>query len=155
MSTDPLDVVRRGYDAFADLDMDRFVADWHPEIVWDVSGYEGWPGQATTYTGADDILSEFANLMTHKGGVTIEDLRLEALGGGRVIALYRECFRDRDTGEPQTQDVGIIYLVLDGLVERVEVFTGHDAAWHRAAQPESRPLVEDVRMSPSANAARL
>lgn len=141
MSKDALAVVRRGYEAFAELDMDRFVADWHPEIVWDVSGYDGWPGAATTYTGADDILTEFANLMTVKGGVTIEDLRLEALGGGRVLALYRECFRARETGEPQSVDVGVVYEVNEGLVERVDVFTGHDAAWHRAAQP-ALPLSE-------------
>jgi ketosteroid isomerase-like protein len=133
MSMDAVTVVRRGYDAFAELDMDRFVADWHPEIVWDVSGYDGWPGERSLYSGADDILSEFANLMTHKGGVTIEDLQLEDLGEGHVLALYQECFRDRETGEMQALEVGILYEVAEGMIERVDVLTGHGAARERAA----------------------
>jgi ketosteroid isomerase-like protein len=128
MSKDALAVVRRGYDAFAELDMDRFIADWHPEIVWDVRGYEGWPGAADTYTGVDDILAEFANLMTHRGGVTIEDLTFEDLGEGRVLAFYSESSRDRETGLPEAVEVGILYRVSEGMVEHVSVFTGHDAA---------------------------
>jgi ketosteroid isomerase-like protein len=133
MSKDALAVVRRGYDAFGELDMDRFIADWHPEIVWDVSGYDGWPGGSAVYTGTDDILSEFANLMTHRGGVSIDDLRLSDLGGGRVLALYRESFRDRDTGDARLIEVGILYEVADGMVERADVFTGHDNARRASA----------------------
>jgi ketosteroid isomerase-like protein len=128
MSEDAVAVVRRGYAAFAELDMDSFIADWHPEIVWDVSGYEGWPGGASAYAGADDILSEFANLMTAKGGLTIERLQLQDLGADRVLALYTECYRDRRSGEPVELEVGVVYELDEGMIQRVDVLTGHDNA---------------------------
>ena len=44
MSDRNVEIVRRGFDAFETMDMDAFIADWHPDVIWDVRGYRDWPG---------------------------------------------------------------------------------------------------------------
>ena len=39
-----VELVRRGFDAFETMDMEQFTAGWAPDVLWDVSGYDGWPG---------------------------------------------------------------------------------------------------------------
>jgi ketosteroid isomerase-like protein len=122
------DIVRGGFDALERLDMDAFVADWHPEVVWDVSGYDGWPGDRTAYRGKGEILAEFANFLTRLESQHIDMHEIREVGDDCAIALYHETRRMHDVPEPIEVDVGIVYLMRDGQILRMEVYTGHDRA---------------------------
>jgi ketosteroid isomerase-like protein len=126
------DVVRRGFAAFDTLDMDAFVADWHPDVIWDVSRYEGWPGDRVEFRGVADILAHFAEFHRDAHGLTVDIHEIRALDDERVIAVYTETRRDDDSDTRTSTDIGIVYRLEDGKVTRMEVYTGHQAA-RRAA----------------------
>ena len=37
-----VEVIRRSFDAFESMDVERWVADWADDVEFDVSGYEPW-----------------------------------------------------------------------------------------------------------------
>jgi ketosteroid isomerase-like protein len=124
-------IVRRGFDAFETMDMEAFTADWHPDVLWDVSGYEGWPGSKHEYHGAADILTEFAGFMSTVRSLQVNVREVRRVGD-RVIALYHERRLDSGAPEPVDLDIGILYDLSGGKVTRMEVHTGHENA-RRAA----------------------
>lgn len=132
MSESNVEIVRRGFDAFETMDMDAFVADWHPDLVWDVHGYEDWPGARTEYKGPPEILAEFANFMSTVRALEVNDLEVTGLDDDRVLATYSERRINEGDVSPVTLDIGIVYQLTDGKMTRIEVYTGHDKA-RRAA----------------------
>jgi ketosteroid isomerase-like protein len=124
-----VEIVRRGFDAFQTMDMDAFTKDWHPQLVWDVSGYDDWPGSKTSYVGAPEILQEFGNFMGSVRGLEVTNLEITPLNDGRVLATYHERRINDGEAEPVHLDIGIVYeLQDDGTITRIEVYTGHARA---------------------------
>jgi ketosteroid isomerase-like protein len=123
-----LDIVRRGFDAET-MDMDAFTADWAPDLVWDVHGYEDWPGDKTQYTGAPEILAEFGNFMGSVRALEVTDLEITELDDNRVLATYHERRINEGESQPVHLDIGIVYeFDGEGTITRIEVYTGHDQA---------------------------
>jgi ketosteroid isomerase-like protein len=114
------EIVRKGFESFQRLDLDGFTKDWHPDVVWDLSRYEGWSGEQTTYTGTAEVLAGFADYL---GSAKVSGLQVEAVNEDRVLGLHLE---KRDL--TQTIEIGVIYELHQGQVTRVDVFTGHAAA---------------------------
>jgi ketosteroid isomerase-like protein len=127
-----VEIVRRGFEAFETMDMDAFTADWHPQLVWDVSGYDGWPGSKTSYVGAPEILQEFGGFMGSVRGLQVTDLEVTPLEDGRVLATYHERRINEGDTEPVHLDIGIVYELDADWITRIEVYTGYDRA-RRAA----------------------
>jgi ketosteroid isomerase-like protein len=127
-----VDIVRRGFVALETLDLDALVAGWDPDVVWDVSGYDGWPGEHTVYRGPATILAEFGRFMTTIESQEVDVKEIRELDPSRVLALYTEVRRDRRFTEPTTLDVGIVYTLAEGRIVHMAVHTGHDRA-RRAA----------------------
>jgi ketosteroid isomerase-like protein len=132
VTDDPeVELVRRGFDAFETMDMEQFTAGWAPDVLWDVSGYEGWPGAEHQYRGAAEILAEFGKFMS-----TVRSLRVDVHEvrrvGDRVLALYTERRRDEGQAEEAVLDIGIVYTLDGGEITRMDVHTGHPNA-RRAA----------------------
>ena len=128
MPEDPeVELVRRGFDAFETMDMEQFTAGWSPDVLWDVSGYEHWPGSKTCYRGAPEILAEFGQFMS-----TVRSLRIDVHEvrrvGDRVLALYTEYRREEGEREEAVLDIGIVYEFGDGQITRIDVHTGHPNA---------------------------
>jgi ketosteroid isomerase-like protein len=125
---DHVEIVRRAFVGFQQLDLDAFTADWAPEIVWDLSGYDNWDGSKTVYQGAPEILDEFATYMGRIRGFGASDLEVVPLDDGRVLSTHRE--RRRNPGETEVirLDIGAIYTFKDARITRVEVHTGHSKA---------------------------
>jgi ketosteroid isomerase-like protein len=117
------DIVRQGFEAFQHLDLDGFTKDWHPDVVWDLSNYEGWTGEETTYTGTAEVLAGFADYLGSAKSFEVSGLQVEAVDGERVLGLH---FEKRDL--TKTIEIGVIYELHDGKVTHVDVFTGHDKA---------------------------
>jgi len=122
-----VELVRRGFDAFETMDMEQFTAGWAPDVLWDVSGYDGWPGSRECYRGAAEILAEFGSFMT-----TVRSLRIDVHEvrrvGERVLALYTEYRRDEGQADEAVLDIGIVYTFDGGEIVRMDVHTGHPNA---------------------------
>jgi ketosteroid isomerase-like protein len=130
-----VEIVRRGFEAFETMDMDAFTADWHEQLVWDVSGYDDWPGTKTAYTGAPEILQEFGNFMGSVRALEVTDLQITPLEDqGRVLATYHERRINEGDTEPVHLDIGIVYELHQDTITRIEVYTGHERAKQAAGQ---------------------
>jgi ketosteroid isomerase-like protein len=123
-----VEIVRRGFEAFETMDMDAFTKDWHERLVWDVSGYDGWPGSKTRYVGAPEILQEFGGFMSTVRGLQVTDLEITPLDDGRILATYHERRINQGDTEPVHLDIGIVYELDRDTITRIEVCTGHERA---------------------------
>jgi ketosteroid isomerase-like protein len=133
--TDNVEIVRRGFEAFETMDMDAFTKDWDDQLVWDVSGYDDWPGSKTSYTGAPEILQEFGGFMSTVTGLQVTDLQVTPIDKNRVLATYHERRINEGEAEPIHLDIGIIYeFAKEDTITRIEVYTGHDRAREAAAK---------------------
>src|SRR4051794_6490866 len=110
------------------MDMDAFTRDWHPQLVWDVSGYDHWPGSKTSYVGAPEILQEFGGFMGSVRALQVTDLEVTPLNDGRVIATYHERRINEGDQAPVHLDIGIVYEFAQETITRIEVHTGHERA---------------------------
>jgi ketosteroid isomerase-like protein len=128
MSERNVEIVRRGFEAFETMDMDAFTKDWHEQLVWDVSGYDDWPGSKTSYVGAPEILQEFGGFMGSVRALQVTNLEIVALEDGRVLATYHERRINEDQTEPVHLDIGIVYEFAGETITRIEVYTGHERA---------------------------
>ena len=88
------EIVDKAFESFQHLNLDGFTSDWHADVVWDVSGYDGWPGSKTSYTGAPEILQEFGGFMSTVTGLQVTNLEVTPLDGNRVLATYHQKARE-------------------------------------------------------------
>jgi hypothetical protein len=128
MPTEHEQIIQRGFDAFETADMDAFTADWHPEVAWDLSNHETWPGDADRYVGAGAILAAFGQFLAGAQTLRLDMHELRELPDGRVIALYTEWRREPGETEAKPIEMGIVYTLEAGKVREMQVHTGHDAA---------------------------
>ena len=133
MSEHNVEIVSRGFRAFQKLDMDGFTADWRPDVVWDVRGYDNWPGSRTEYQGSAEVLAEFAHYLSSARSFDVSGHEAVALDDDRVLGLHHERRVNEGDDTPRHLEIGTVYkLDGDGKVTHVEVYTGHDKA-RRAA----------------------
>jgi ketosteroid isomerase-like protein len=123
-----VEIVRRSFEHFETMDVERWVADWDEDIVFDVSGYAPFTGEPKTYRGQLAILEFFGGMMAGTRVLRVHVDRVEALDGERVIALYAERRQDAEAPEPHEVEVGIIYTLRDGRMTHVRVFSDQAAA---------------------------
>jgi ketosteroid isomerase-like protein len=128
------EIVRRNFEAFQRLDLDGFTADWHPDVLWDVSGYRGWTGSKTEYRGAPEVLAAFGDYLASARSFEVYGLEVTSLDDARVLGTHHERRVNMGEDTPIEIDIGVVYELADGKVARVEVYTGHDEA-RRAAGP--------------------
>jgi hypothetical protein len=128
MPTDHEQIVQRGFAAFETADMDAFTADWHPAVVWDLSHHETWPGDRDEYVGAAAILEAFGKYLAGVETQRLDMHELRELPDGRVIALYTEWRREPGASGAEPVEMGIVYTLEDGKVQRMQVHTGFAAA---------------------------
>lgn len=123
------DVVREAFEGFQRLDMDAFTAAWHPEIVWDMRGYQNWPGDELEYKGEAEVIAGFAGYLGAVKSLHVDSLDVTPLEDGRVLGVHHER-RTYETGEDTHLDIGTIYEFGpdDDQIVRVEVYTGHAQA---------------------------
>jgi ketosteroid isomerase-like protein len=117
------EIVRQGFESFQRLDLDGFTKDWHPDVVWDLTNYEGWSGDKTTYKGTAEVLAGFADYLGSAKSFEVSGLEVKAIDDERVLGLHLE---RRDL--TKTIEIGVIYELRGGKITNVEVFTGHAKA---------------------------
>jgi ketosteroid isomerase-like protein len=117
------DTIREAFESFQRLDLDGFTKDWDPQVVWDLSQYDGWTGEKTEYTGTAEVLKGFADYLGSAKSFEVSGLEVTAIDDTRVLGLHTE---RRDL--TRTIEIGVIYELHEGKVTRVQVFTGHERA---------------------------
>ena len=122
-----VEIIRRSFDAFESMDVERWVADWADDVDFDVSRYEPWKGKQKRYEGQLAILEFFGAMMAGIKVLKVDVHRIEAVDDDDVISLYTET-RQEPGRPPHDLGVGIIYTLRDGKLAHVRVFSDHAAA---------------------------
>src|SRR3954465_7357204 len=85
-----VEIVRRAFEGFQHLDLDSFTKDWHPEITWDMAGYQDCPGEKLLYEGGAGVIAGFAGSRGAIRGVQVSHLEVMPLEDGRILGIHRE-----------------------------------------------------------------
>jgi ketosteroid isomerase-like protein len=119
--TDPLSVVQAVWATWEALDMDRVVASFTKEVVYDLSHYDAWPGPPR-YVGPTSMTQFLAEWMTWWGGYFQEVLGMEAHGQDVVVTVRHGGTRDG----AYVEEVGaLVYAVAaDGRISGWTAFAG-------------------------------
>jgi ketosteroid isomerase-like protein len=127
-------IVTTAFESFRRLNLDGFTSEWHPDVVWDVSGYDGWPGDKTEYKGTHEVLDGFAHYLAGAKGFETSGHEVIEIDDKRVLGLHHERRMSTEDDRPIDIEIGVIYHFDHGQVVRCEVFTGHARARRAAKQ---------------------
>ena len=125
--------MRRGFAAMDALDMDALIADWAPDVEWDVSDYDDWPAEQTLFRGPAEILTAYGQFMAGAETLDVDVHEVTEVGGDRVLAVYTETRRAAGATEPSQLHVGIVYTLRGGRITRMSVHSDHGRARRAAA----------------------
>jgi ketosteroid isomerase-like protein len=129
MSAENVDVVRRGYEEFAETGQaseDRIA----PDFVWDMSTFGNWPEQQRYegIEGARQFISDWTSAW--------EDWRLEVLdlvdAGDEVVAILHQSGRSKTTGLPVDMDFAQVWTVEDGKQTYMRMYADPEEALRAA-----------------------
>jgi ketosteroid isomerase-like protein len=123
--TDPLSVVQAVWATWEALDMDRVVASFTDDVVYDLSHYEAWPGPPR-YVGPTSMTQFLAEWMTWWGGYFQEVLGMEAHGQDVLVTVRHGGTRNGAYFE----EIGaLVYSVAtDGRISGWTAFAGPEDA---------------------------
>ena len=142
MSQENVEIVRGIVQGFIDLDLPLVEkAQWLPEelfapdYVWDMSNFEGWPGQRK-FTGLDGFYEFFAQWTEPYSEYDQEIQRLEDAGGDRVVAIIRQRARLRESDSWVDLHFALLYTFSEGLIQRTQVYAPPEEALEAAGLSE-------------------
>ena len=123
------ELVRQGYKAFGEGDMDTLRSLFAPDAVHSATGNGPLAGD---YKGIDDILGYYGKLFELSGGTFAAELKSTKVeGDDKVVATHRDTGQ-RD-GKTLDQDETLTFTISDGkftqLVERPSDPAAYDAFW--------------------------
>jgi ketosteroid isomerase-like protein len=123
--TDPIAVVRAVWDAWEARDMDRVIACFADDVVFDLSHYEAWGG-APRYLGPTSMIGFLAEWMSWWHGYHQQVIGDEAHGGDVLLSVRHAGDRD---GAHVEEIGGLVYSVRpDGVIDRWTVFSSPERA---------------------------
>jgi ketosteroid isomerase-like protein len=129
MSEEIVEITRRAYEGF--IATQEFNAELiHPEFVWDMSTFRGWP-ERQTYAGVEGAREFMDNWLE-----TWDDweLELEELrdAGDSVVGVIRQRGRSRATGLPVDMHFAQVWTYRDGLQIRMRMYASPEEALRAA-----------------------
>jgi ketosteroid isomerase-like protein len=128
--TDPLAVVQTTWATWEALDVDRVVACFSDDVVYDLSHYPAWPGQAR-YVGPTSMTQFLAEWMSWWQGYRQEPIGWEVDGGQVLVVLRHYGIRE---GKHHEEVGALVYGVRpDGEISGWTGFASADEAraWMR------------------------
>jgi ketosteroid isomerase-like protein len=132
MSQENVEILARGYARFAtSRELDEETT--HPDFVWDMSTFSGWP-ERQFYEGTAGA-SEFLDSWTEPWDNW--ELELEELvdaGGDHVLAVLRQHGTSKTTGLEVDMRFAQLWTVQDGKIIRMRMYADPDEA-RQAAGP--------------------
>jgi ketosteroid isomerase-like protein len=124
-----VEIIRRSWEAWMDRDMDRAAADWHPDIVWDITRHEDAPD--TVHHGIAEVMEMIANWMASFRAYELIIERFEPAGDD-VLLLLRRRARDRTSGESADRFAAHVWTVRDGKVVLIRSYSDIEEARREA-----------------------
>jgi ketosteroid isomerase-like protein len=125
MSQENIELVRRGYEAFAEGDTEAALAMFHPDIQ--VEDHDRSLETPTTYHGRDGFLTLFATVNEGFSDVRYTPEELTAIGD-RVLAEVRRTGRGRASGAQVDERQFHVWDVVAGRAVRFRVYLDRDQA---------------------------
>lgn len=125
MSSEHLEIVRRGLEAFNDRDLDALMALCTEDVEWRLfGGFVDLMG--TEVSGRDAVRSFFSDWIENLGGRGEPEALLEA--GDRVVFVLRLSSAGGASGAPSTQRLGQVFRFRDGRISAVDNYWDADEA---------------------------
>ena len=123
------EIVRQGYKAFGEGDMDTLRSLFAPDAVHSATGNNPLSGE---YKGVDDILAYYGKLFELSDGTFAAELKsTKAEGDDKVVATHRD--KARRGGKTLDQDETLTFTISGGrftrLVENHSDQAAYDAFW--------------------------
>ena len=119
VSCQNVEIVQRGYEHFGATG-EMLPEILHPDFVWDMSKFEGWPEQQT-YAGLDGARQFIADWSE-----AWEDWELEVRdlldAGDQVVAVMLQRGRARTTGMRVDMEFAMVWSFLEGQEIRMEMY---------------------------------
>jgi ketosteroid isomerase-like protein len=104
---------------------DAVAAFVHPDFEYVVRGIAD---EKTTYVGVDGLRDAWLDWFAPWVSYRTEIDKAVDLGGDRVLLLFHDFGRSRDSSEEVTFPSANIWTVRDGQIARIEVYAEHDHA---------------------------
>ena len=123
------ELVRKGYKAFGEGDMDTLRSMYAPDAVHSVPGNNPLSGD---YKGVDDILGFYGQLFERSGGTFKAELKSTKVEGDDTVVATHRGTGQRD-GKTLDQDQTLTCTISDGkltrLVDSASDQAAYDAFW--------------------------
>ena len=123
----PAEIVRDSLAGWAARDMDRMVADWAPDIVWDMRRYApNMPGREVV-EGPDEFILFLGEWLA---GWRSQELWAEEITerGDRVLAICNRHGVVRSTGTEVERPWAMLWTIRDGRAVRVTAYSDCEEA---------------------------
>jgi ketosteroid isomerase-like protein len=123
------EIVRQGYKAFGEGDMDTLRSLYAPDAVHIATGDNPLAGE---YKGVDDILAYYGRLFELSDGTFTAELKSVTVeGDDTVVATHRD--KGKRAGKTLDQDETLTFTISDGkftrLVEKHSDQAAYDTFW--------------------------
>ncbi len=125
MSQENLAIIARAYEHFRDtgeFEEERF----HPDFVWDLSNYTGWPEQQT-YTGIEGA-TRFMNDWIDAWDDWEWEVRSLHDTEDKVVAVMHQSGTSKSTGVRVEMDFAQLFTLKDGKQIRMQMYDDPDEA---------------------------
>lgn len=130
MSSQNVELVRRGFEALSEGGVEALLPFIHPEF--EVTTPANLASEPDTYRGHDGIRRYFDSFYDAMDEIRFEPGEFREVGDRVVIAPTTLIARGRTTGIQAQQEVVLAWSLRDGLAIRVEVFATLDEAMEAA-----------------------
>jgi ketosteroid isomerase-like protein len=134
MSQRNVEVVRQGLEDYAatrELRPEGF----HPEFVWDMSTFRGWP-EEQTYVGLEGARKFMADWLETWDDWELETEALLDAGGDKVVAILRQRGRSTATGVTTEMHFAQVWTFKGGLQIRMQMYASPAEALEAAGLPK-------------------
>jgi len=120
---DPVEGVRRAFEALRRRDVDEFMSTWTPDAVWDLNawGIGSFEGLAAIRGFVEDWLGNYEDYLA-------EAEEIFDLGDGVVFVAYREFARPLGSEGNLERRQAQVLLSVEGRVERATTYKDIDQA---------------------------
>ncbi len=124
MSEANVEIIRSGYEHW--IATGEFRGDLHPDFVWDMSSFRGWPEQKIYpgIEGARQFNAEWGDAWD-EWEVEVEDY-IDA--GERVVVIVHQRGRSKATGVPVDMRFGQVWTLRDGQSIRMQMYASPEEA---------------------------
>ncbi len=125
MSQEHMDLVRRGFDAFNDRDLEALLASYTEDVEWRMVGglADLMGGEVRGREALGGFLSDW---LENLGGRAETESLLEA--GDRILAVIHLTSAGGTSGAPTTQQIGQVYSFRDGQICAIDNYWNADEA---------------------------